>query len=110
MKKSIICMFFASLLAGATAQAGNDAKRGQVGATELQINPWARSAGWAGANTSLAKGVEAMNLNIGGLSHVQGTEFQFTSSKWLTGSDININAFGLGQKLGENGGVLGLSV
>lgn len=103
-------MFFASLLAGASAQAGNDQKRGQVGATELQINPWSRSTGWAGANTSMVKGIESMNLNIGGLAHVPGTEAQFTSTKWLAGTDIQINAFGLGQKLGENGGVLGLTV
>jgi hypothetical protein len=103
-------MFFASLLAGATAQAGNDQKRGQVGATELQINPWARSSGMANSNTSRIRGVESMNQNIGGLSFVKGTEVVFSSTKWLTGSDININAFGLGQQLGESGGVMGLSL
>ncbi len=44
------------------------------------------------------------------LAFVKGTEVNFATTKWLTGSDININAFGLGQKLGENGGVLGLSM
>src|SRR6478672_12964904 len=110
MKKSIICMFSALLLAGATAQAGNDQKRGQVGATQLQINPWARSAGWAGSNTARIRGVEAMNQNIGGLAFVKGTDIQFASTRWLSGTDININTFGLGQRLGENGGVLGLSM
>lgn len=103
-------MFSALLLAGATAQAGNDQKRGQVGATQLQINPWARSAGWAGANTARIRGVEAMNQNIGGLAFVKGTDINFSTTKWLTGTDININSFGLGQKLGENGGVIGLSI
>lgn len=103
-------MFFASLLAGASAQAGNDQKKGQVGATELQINPWARSSGMANANTSRIRGIESMNQNIGGLSFVKGTEILFSSTRWLSGSDININAFGLAQQLGESGGVMGLSV
>ena len=102
-------MFFASLLAG-SALAGNDQKRGQVGATELQINPWARSSGMAGANTARIRGIEAMNQNIGGLAGITGTEIVFSSSKWLSGTDININALGIGQQLGENGGVLGLSI
>ncbi|WP_378016323.1 PorV/PorQ family protein [Adhaeribacter terreus] len=102
-------MVFASLLAG-TALAGNDQKRGQVGATELQINPWARSSGMASSNTARIRGVESMNQNIGGLSSIEGTEIMFTSTKWLTGTDININALGIGQQLGENGGVLGLSL
>ena|SRR5688572_4860398 len=110
MKNSIICLFSALLLAGATAQAGNDQKKGQVGATQLQINPWARSSGMAGANTARIRGVEAVHQNIGGLAFVKGTEINFATTKWLTGTDININAFGLGQKLGENGGVLGLSM
>ena len=110
MKNSIICLFSALLLAGATAQAGNDQKKGQVGATQLQINPWARSAGMAGSNTARIRGVEAVHQNIGGLAFVKGTEINFSSTKWLMDTDININAFGLGQKLGENGGVLGLSM
>jgi hypothetical protein len=103
-------MFFASLLTSTAVLAGNDQKRGQIGATELQINPWARSSGWAGANSSMIRGIESMNLNIGGLAQVKGTEFQFASTKWLSGSDININTFGFGRQIGENGGVLGLSV
>ena len=101
MKNSIICLFSALLLAGATAQAGNDQKRGQVGATQLQINPWARSSGMAGANTARIRGVEAVHQNIGGLAFVKGTEINFATSKWLTGTDININAFGLTTKTAD---------
>jgi len=64
----------------------------------------------ANANTSRIRGVEAMNQNIGGLSFVKGTEVLFSSTRWLSGSDINISAFGIGQQLGESGGVMGLSV
>lgn len=103
-------MLFASVLASAPALAGNEQKRGQAGATELLINPWARSAGWAGSATAAIRGVESMNHNIGGLAFVEGTEINFSSTRWLSGSDINIHSFGLGQSVGDNGGVLGLSV
>ncbi|MFM7380962.1 MAG: hypothetical protein ACKO2X_07645, partial [Bacteroidota bacterium] len=32
--------------------AGNPDRRGQAGATELQIMPWARQAGWYGVNSA----------------------------------------------------------
>lgn len=110
MKKSIICIVFASMLAGTSVLAGNEDKRGQVGATELQINPWARSSGWASANTAKIRGVESVSQNVGGLAHISGLEVNFTTTKWLSGMDVNINALGIGKKLGESGGVLGLSV
>lgn len=110
MKKILVGMTLASLLAGAQdALAGNDQKRGQAGATELTVNPWARSSGWASANTAGIRGVESIGSNIGGLAYVTGTEVLFSSTRWLSGTDININALGLGQKLGKNGGVVGLS-
>lgn len=92
------------------AQAGNDQKRGQAGATELTVNPWGRSAGWANANTAGIRGVEAMNSNVGGLAYVQGTEVLFTTTRWLEGTGVNVNAAGVGQQLGKSGGVLGISV
>ena len=110
MKKSLVCMIFASLLTSATALAGNEQKRGQAGATELLINPWARSSGWAGAHTAGVRGIEAANLNIGGMAHTKGTEIVFANTQWLKGSDVSINAFGLSQSVGDNGGVIGLSV
>jgi hypothetical protein len=32
--------------------AGNKDRAGEAGASELLINPWARSSGWGGANTA----------------------------------------------------------
>lgn len=111
MKKLLVGMTLVAGLAGADqALAGNDQKRGQAGATELTVNPWARSSGWAGANSAGIRGVEAMNSNVGGLAYVKGTEVLFSSTRWLSGTGININAVGVGQQLGKNGGVLGLSV
>ena len=84
--------------------AGNGERAGTGGATELLINPWARSAGFGGINTSMAKGVEAMNVNVGGLAYTKNTEVVFSRTTWLKGSDVNINAFGLSQKVGTSGG------
>ncbi|UPT67062.1 MAG: hypothetical protein M0D57_22075 [Sphingobacteriales bacterium JAD_PAG50586_3] len=46
--------------------AGNGDRAGQAGASQLLINPWARTSGWAGANTASVRGLEAMNFNVAG--------------------------------------------
>jgi len=89
--------------------AGNPDRAGQAGATELLINPWARSSGWAGANTAGAKGLEAMFLNVAGTAFTRKTELLFARTQWLKGTDININTFGLTQRVGETGAI-GLTI
>ena len=96
------------LLSGAVF-AGNPDRAGSAGATQLLLNPWARSSGWATANTSSVYGVEAMYQNVAGLAFTGGTEILFTRTNWLQGSDVFINSIGLGQRVGETS-VLGLSV
>lgn len=88
--------------------AGNPDRAGAAGATQLLINPWARSAGWGLANSASVRGVEAMYGNIAGLAMVNKTEVLFTSTRWLEGSGVKINSVGLGQKLGASG-VLGIT-
>ncbi len=89
--------------------AGNEDRSGEAGASELLINPWARSSGWGGVNTAGVRGVEAMFLNIAGTAFTPKTELVFCHTNWLKGADINIYSFGLTQKIGESG-VLGLGV
>ena len=94
--------------------AGNEQRAGQAGASELLINPWARTSGWAGANIAGVRGVEGMYSNVAGLAFVQKTELVFSSASWLQISGFNnavsnISSFGIAQKVGESG-VLGLSV
>lgn len=91
------------------AHAGNADKSGQGGATELLINPWARSSGWANANTASVRGLEATFLNVAGIAFTQKTELIFCRTSYLKGTDININAFGFTQKLGKSG-VIGFNV
>lgn len=89
--------------------AGNSDRAGQAGATELLINPWARSSGFGNANTASARGLEAQWLNVSGLAWTEKTEVLFSNTQWLVGSGVMINSFGLSQKIGE-AGVIGLSV
>lgn len=88
-----------------TATAGNPERSGQAGASQLLINPYARSAGWASANTARCKGLESQFMNVAGLAFTRKTELMFMRSAWLVGSGININCFGLSQKVGETGAI-----
>ncbi len=99
------------VISAGNLQAGNEDRIGQAGATELLINPFARSSGWAGANTSMVRGLEAQFLNVAGTAFTKKTELVFAYNSWLAGSGININAFGLTQAVGkEKTGTIGLSV
>ncbi|MDP4268010.1 MAG: PorV/PorQ family protein [Bacteroidota bacterium] len=89
--------------------AGNKDRAGQAGASELLINPWARSTGWGSSNSACVRGLESMYSNIAGTAFTNGTEVIFAHSIWLQGSGISINSFGLTQKVGE-AGVLGLGI
>lgn len=104
-----LVILLAVLLPNMTLKAGNDDRRGTAGAGELLINPWARSAGWAGVNTACGTGIDALFTNVAGLGHTAGTEFYFNYSHWLNSSDIGIISAGLAQNLGDYG-VLGLSL
>jgi hypothetical protein len=96
-------------LLSAVSYAGNPDRQGEAGGYELLLNPWARSAGLHALNTSWASGVEAMNINIAGLSRMNKTEFVISHTRLFEGSGIKINALGLAQKMGENG-AFGLSL
>lgn len=88
--------------------AGNPDRIGEAGAAELLINPWARSSGWNGINIASVQGLESMRLNVAGLAFTRGTEVGFARTIWLQGSDIDVNVFGVSQKLGD--GAIGIEV
>ena len=94
-------------------QAGNEQRVGQAGATQLQINPWARTTGLGGANIASITGLEATFANVAGLAFTESTELIFSRSNYLmygnNESVSNINAFGFAQKMGESS-VLALSI
>ncbi len=103
--KNLIIIMLAAVCTFQTVEAGNPDRAGEAGAYELLINPWARSSGLYSLNTARTTGLEAMRVNVAGLAHVLKTEVVFTRSLWLQGSDINISAFGLAQKVGESNAI-----
>ncbi|MBL4708325.1 MAG: PorV/PorQ family protein [Flavobacteriales bacterium] len=109
MKKITLTIAFALALVSFDSIAGNEDRAGEAGASELLINPWARSSGWGGANTASIRGLEAMNLNVAGLSFVKNVELVAANTRWLSGTDINIFSIGFAKKMGESG-ALGISI
>jgi len=105
----ILVTVLAGVILSGNVFAGNKDRSGQAGATELLINPWARSSGWAGANIAGVRGLEAQFHNVAGTAHLSKTELLFSHTNYLSGSDININSFGFSQKAGESG-VLALGI
>lgn len=117
MKKTfrIIAVFaLFAVISLPTLRAGNDERRGTPGASELLINPWARSSGWGNVNVANARGLDAFFINIAGLTSVQTTEIGYTNTFYAGGksglsSAASINAFGLAQRVFDKG-VLGFYV
>jgi hypothetical protein len=108
--KSIIAMLLtAVLIFPMVTFAGNKDRSGQAGASELLINPWARSSGWGSVNIANSFGLESIYTNVAGLAFTKKTELVFSNTQWLKGSGIGINNFGLAQKMGESS-VLGVTV
>ncbi len=89
--------------------AGNKDRSGQAGASELLINPWARSSGWGSANMSKVHGVEAMWGNVAGAAFTHKTQVAFAYTDWLKGTDTKVFSFGFTQRISETG-VIGIQV
>ncbi|MBA2422948.1 MAG: PorV/PorQ family protein [Chitinophagales bacterium] len=110
MSKPLKLVFFLLIFTASATLAGNKDRQGEAGASELLLNPWARSSGWDGLNTASIHGIEAINLNVAGLAFTRRTELVFAHTRWLQGSGINLSTFGFAQTLGAKGGVLGFNV
>ena len=83
--------------------AGNPDRQGEAGAYELLLTPWARSAGLHTLNTSMVAGVEAMRLNIAGLSRISKTEVLISHTRLFEGTDMKLNSIGISQRMGKSG-------
>ena len=105
----IVCCASIVLFSVTNVLAGNNDRAGQAGATELLINPWARSAGLGCANSGSIRGLEGMFSNIAGMAFTKHTEVIFAHTNYFKGSGININAVGFAQHAGESG-VFGLGL
>ena len=98
--------------------AGNPQRAGQAGASELLINPWGRTSGWADANIAGVRGLEGIYSNVAGVAFTEKTELIFAQTSWLQYGNTmfnaneavsNISSFGFSQKVGESG-TIGLAV
>ncbi|PIE87622.1 MAG: DUF3308 domain-containing protein [Bacteroidetes bacterium] len=85
------------------AFAGNKDRSGEAGASELLINPWAKSSGWGGANVASVRGLEASFVNVAGVAFTKGTQIGLTHTQWLVGTDVKVIAAGFSQKVTETG-------
>lgn len=103
----LVCLMV--LVTAQDAKAGNPDRQGEAGAYELLMNPWARSSGVHGMMASRVSGVEAMRINVGGLGRIDQTQVLLSRGIYLQGTDIFMNALGIGQRVGKNG-TIGISL
>ena len=89
------------LLSVSPVFAGNEDRVGSAGASELLINPWARSLAFADAGVACVNGLEASYTNIAGLAFTGRTEVKFNSTLWMGNSGVNINAAGIAQRVSD---------
>lgn len=85
-----------------TVHAGNPDRQGEAGASELLLNPWAKSAGLHTMTTSSISGVESMRLNVAGLGRIDGREVNVSNTRLFEGSTVKLNALGYAQKMGNS--------
>lgn len=91
------------MLGAYITQAGNPDRQGEAGAYELLMNPWAKSAGLHSMSTSNVRGVEAMRINVAGLSRINKLEVYVGNANYLQGTGIQMNAMGVVTKAGKRG-------
>lgn len=89
-------------LSSLSLNAGNEDRIGSAGASELLVNPWARSAAFADAGIASTRGLEASFSNIAGLAFTNKTEIKFNYSNWMGKAGIALNSAGIAQRVSEN--------
>jgi hypothetical protein len=102
-------MLIGAVLCSFAATAGNEDRVGSSGASQLLINPWARSSALGDANIASAVGLEASFINIAGLAFTDKTQLKFNTANWMGNAGIQMMSAGIAQRVSEQG-VLSLSV
>ena len=91
------------LLTSVTAQAGNEDRVGSAGASELLVNPWARSTAIGNSGVSCVNGLEATFLNVAGLAFTDKTQIKFNYTNWMgSAAGISLNSAGIAQRISES--------
>ena len=91
------------------SQAGNPDRQGEEGAKQLLLNPWARTAGLHTMTTAFVAGAESTILNPAGMVRINKSEFLVSHARYLEGTNIGLNAFGLAVKT-KGSGAFGLNI
>jgi hypothetical protein len=92
----------AALISSLAVSAGNEDRVGTAGASELLVNPWARSSAFADAGISSTVGLEASFVNIAGLAFTNKTQIKFNYSNWMGNAGIALNSAGIAQRISES--------
>lgn len=90
------------MLTSFSVMAGNEDRVGSAGASELLVNPWARSSAFGDAGVANVNGLEATFTNIAGLAFTDKTQLKFNYTNWMGDADISFNSAGIAQRLSEN--------
>lgn len=100
IKALLIC---GTMIGGFTANAGNEDRIGQAGASHLLINPWARSSALGDVGISFTNGLEATFTNIAGLASTNKTQIKFNYTNWMGSmTGLSLNSAGIAQRLGAS--------
>lgn len=106
LKKSA---FIGTLLLSTVTLAGNEDRVGSAGASQLLVNPWARSSATADAGFASTSGLEASYMNIAGLAYNDKTQIKVNMTNWLGSAGIKFYSSGLSQRVSESS-VIAISV
>jgi hypothetical protein len=109
MKFNKIIALACTLSAVHPAFAGNKDRSGQAAGTQLLVNPWASTNGVFGLNGAHSGGLQAMKLNVAGLTRTKNLEVGATHNTYLSGSGSTIIGAGFANRVNEKG-VLGVHV
>ena len=102
-------LLLGALLCSITVSAGNEDRVGSSGASQLLVNPWARSSALGDANIASCNGLEASYLNIAGLAGTDKTQLKFNTANWMGSSAVRLYSAGLAQRVSDDA-VISVSV
>jgi len=95
--KPLITLFF--IVLANVLLAGNEDRVGSAGASQLLINPWARSIALGDASVASVTGIESSYINIAGLTSIKKTQIKLNHTNWLSSASIGFYSVGYGQRL-----------
>jgi len=97
--KIYLILVMAFFISFSTIFAGNEDRVGSAGASQLLINPWARSLSLGDASVAHVTGIESSYINIAGLTSITKSQIKVNHTNWLSSASIGFYSVGYAQKL-----------